>query len=128
MPLARRLSNSSREAFSDFCNKNQPLSRRLSSNGDASSVSSSNRRDSIVNERGHRILKRRNQSRNLAKAGTRRPSLHKGPVNISSPEPKKRRTTRNGSPANANKENDGGDDNQTGLMMSPTPYWKVNRL
>ena len=126
MPQARRLSNSSQEAFTDFCSKNQPLSRRLSGNGDAASISSTSRRESITQDRGHRLLKRRNQNRNPAKSGSTRSTLQKGRQtaterNISSPEPKKQRTS-------PNKENGRGDSNNVEcLMMSPTPYWKVSR-
>ena len=130
MPLARRLSNSSQEAFTDFCSKNQPLSRRLSSNGDAASISSTSRRESITQDRGQRLLKRRvmntsNHNRNPSKAHSTRSSLQKDQQivdrNISSPEPKKQRTS-------PNKENGRGDSNNVEcLMMSPTPYWKVSR-
>jgi hypothetical protein len=124
MPLARRLSNSSQEAFTDFCNRNQPLSRRLSINGDAASICSTNRRESIAKEKGQRVLKRRS----IAKARTTRSTIRKDKTNISSPEPKKQRTTRSKSRTNINKENGGADNNNIGgPMMSPTPYWKVNR-
>lgn len=91
------------------------------------SVTSKNRRDSISKDRGQRVLKRRNQTRNPAKAGSRRPSTQKDKENISTPEPKKRRTTQNGARSNVDKENDGGSDKNVPLMMSPTPYWKVAR-
>ena len=125
MPLARRLSNSSQEAFTEFCTKNRPLSRRLSSNGDTASVISTNRRESIATERGKRVLKRRNQSRNLAKARTTHSTVQKNRINISTPEAKKQRLARRKS--RTSKENDGVDNNVGGPIMSPTPYWKVNR-
>lgn len=130
MPLARRLSSSSHEAFTEFCIKNQPLSRRLSSNGDAASISSSTRRESISKDRGQRVLKRRNQSRPLTRARVTRSSrsaVRKDEINISSPEPKKQRTSRSRSKKTSNKENEGAGNNNAGaLMMSPTPYWKVS--
>jgi hypothetical protein len=46
MPRARRLSNSSQEAFSEFCEKHKPLSRRLSQGGGKDM--SSNRRSSLA--------------------------------------------------------------------------------
>lgn len=125
--MARRLSTSSHEAFTDFCSKNQPLSRRLSNGGDdMDSVTSKNRRDSISKDRGQRVLKRRNQTRNPAKAGSMRPSTQRDKENIGTPEPKKRRTTRSGARSNVDNENDGGSDKNVPLMMSPTPYWKVS--
>ena len=117
MPPARRLSSSNKAAFAAFCNKNQPLSRRLSSNGDTASISSKSRRDSIAQDRRHRPLKRHKQYHNPSKP---RPSAsQEAQVNYSSPEPKKR-------PSSTDKENDG--DANGSLLMSPTPYWKVSRF
>mmetsp|Transcript_27134 Transcript_27134/g.59712 ORF Transcript_27134/g.59712 Transcript_27134/m.59712 type:complete len:981 (+) Transcript_27134:43-2985(+) len=114
MPSARRLSSSSKAAFAAFCDKNQPLSRRLSSNFDAASIRSKSRRDAIAQDRGCRPLKRHKRNHNPSKP---RPSTSKETeANYSSPEPKKR-------PTNTDKENDG--DASDNRMMSPIPYWKV---
>ena len=119
MPLARRLSNSSQEAFSEFCIRNQPLSRRYSTSGDAESINSAKRRDSISKDRGQRVLKRRNRSLNVPKRTTRS-SLRKDKMNPSSPVPKKQRTTRSKSRGSVDKENDKVQMNNFG-----TPPWKV---
>ena len=129
MPLARRLSNSSHEAFTEFCIENPPLSRRLSINGDAPSSRSSNRRDSISNDKGQRVLKRRNQTRKLTRARVTRSTKRKEEINISSPESKKQRITRSRSKMTSNKENEGASNKNVGaVMMSPTPYWKVRLM
>ena len=118
MPLARRLSSNSKEAFSNFCDKNKPLSRRLSSNGSvASSTSTDHRRQSIAQDRGQRVLRRRNQKQKLSKFPSKSSVSKSTKDNVTSPEPKKRRTS-------VNKENNG--IQNTNLMMSPTPYWKVS--
>ena len=99
MSSKRRLSNASQEAFTDFCNKNQPLSRRRSSNFDEPSISSTLRRDSITKRRERCVLKRRNQSGSRAKKrDTELSDLKNGERN--SPQPKKRRTTRRKSQIN----------------------------
>ena len=139
MPLARRLSSSSLsqgDRFEEFCTKNQPLSRRLSNNGDPTSVSSSSRRNSISRDKGQRLLKRRAMSSNSDKQNrnqsTVRPmssSLKNTENTSSSPKPKKQRTARNNSRTNVNKENVDSDyDGVESLMQSPTPYWKVSEL
>ena len=126
MPLARRLSSGSTEAFTEFCSKNKPLSRRFSNNGDTDSVSSSSRRNSIARDKGQRILKRRSIStcKSHIYAG-KKEGISLSSNDISSPEPKKQRTTKNG--MNKDKENDS-DSNCNGelLLQSPTPYWKVS--
>ena len=137
MPLARRLSSSSQEAFTDFCTENPPLSRRLSSNSHAASVSSNStsRRKSIADDKGQRLLKRRSMStsnHNYGRPKTRTSisSLQKDQQsNSGSPMPKKQRTTRNNASKSINKENDcGGSSDVECLMQSPTPYWKVSRV
>ena len=126
MPTTRRLSNASKEAFTEFCSKNQPLSRRLSRNSDETSIDSESQWDSITKDRGNRVLKRRNQSCNRAKGKKGLSSGEKGPTNFSSPATKKRRTSTRKSQTNEDKENDVVDDRNVGCpMMSPTPYWKV---
>jgi hypothetical protein len=137
MPLARRLSSSSKEAFTDFCTENPPLSRRLSSNSFGVSVSSNStsRRKSIADDKGQRLLKRRsistsNHNYGRPKSRTSISSLQKDQKsNNGSPIPKKQRTTRNNSSKSINKENDcGGSSDVEYLMQSPTPYWKVSRV
>ncbi len=123
VPLARRLSNSSHEAFAEFCVENPPLSRRLSVNGDAASIRSSRRRTSISNDKGQRVLKRR---QSLTKARVTRSAARKHQIDVSGPEPKKQRITRRRSSITADKENVGGTNQNAGAaVMSPTPYWKV---
>ena len=104
MPLARRLSNSSHEAFTEFCVENPPLSRRLSVNGGAASMRSSKRRTSISNDKGQRVLKHR---QSLTKARVTRSAARKHRINTSGPEPKKRRITQNRPNNPADKENAG---------------------
>mmetsp|Transcript_12373 Transcript_12373/g.14180 ORF Transcript_12373/g.14180 Transcript_12373/m.14180 type:complete len:1066 (-) Transcript_12373:200-3397(-) len=131
MPLARRLSSSSHDKFTNFCTNNKPLSRRLSNNGDASSVSSASRHKMIVEDKGQRLLKRRSISTSNCiygrpKTRTSSSSLHKEQkgTSISSPKLKKQRTTHNDSRIRTDKENGGNSDVEC-LMLSPTPYWKV---
>ena len=120
MPLARRLSNSSHEAFTEFCIENPPLSRRLS---DAAPIRSSKRRTSISNDKGQAVLKRR---QSLTKARVTRSAARKHKINTSGPEAKKRRITGNRSNNPADKENAGSNNQNAGaVMMSPTPQLKV---
>ena len=90
-------------------------------------MSSSSRRNSIARDKGQRILKRRSISaccKSHIYAG-KKEDISLSSNDISSPEPKKPRTTKNG--VNKDKENDG-DSNCNGelLLQSPTPYWKVS--
>merc|ERR1712232_895939 len=109
MPLARRLSSSSKEASENFCVKNKPLSR------DADSVSvSSNRRASIADDKGRCFLKRHS----LIQAQKRPGSPCTG-----SPAPKKQRLKKSNRDPTHVKENS--NQNDVALLHSPIPNWKV---
>ncbi len=127
MPLARRLSTSSHEAFEEFCSKNQPLSRRFSVGGDTASIRSSSRRESISGDKGQRVLKRRNHSRTRTIARVTRSSTRKDERASRSPEPKKQRITRSRSKRNHDKENKNFDNRNTARTMSPPRQRKVDK-
>jgi hypothetical protein len=125
--LARRLSNSSHEAFEEFCKENQPLSRRLSHGGfdGASSMgSSANFPRNNKKEKGQEILlkKRRSMTSSQPFRSTRRSTKVSGdptgnvPIKSDGTTPPK--TTRS-----QTKEN--GHDEYKDIIQSPTPYWKV---
>ena len=99
MPFARRLSNSSQDAFDEFCRENQPLSRRPSfGGGDGASVgSNAKRRHDDKKERGQEVLKKRRSMSTRSLLGEK-----KRPPKAQKPKP-----------------------NDENLMQSPTPYWKV---
>lgn len=119
MPLARRLSTSSHEAFTEFCSKNQPLSRRLSNSSYAASTrSSSSRRESISNDKGQRVLKRRNNSRTRTIARVTRSAARKDGIS-QSPEKKKQRVTRSRSTKRSSDKENAKNSN------AGTPPWKA---
>ena len=114
VPLARRLSSSSsHEAFTEFCVENPPLSRRLS---DAASMRSSKRRTSISNDKGQRVLKRR---QSLTKARVTRSAARKHQIDVSGPVTKKQRTARRRSSLTVDKENVGTTNQNAGGFMIP---------
>ena len=146
MPLAsRRLSNSSKEAFDEFCTKNQPLSRRLSNSSDIASMASATNKQSGK----EKILKKRlSLSSTASAAGSRnkrsqpskstttmksapkvtRPGKPKSATSkttaspgMTTPKSKKARTATARQEGN-NKENGSNDEE---VFQSPTPYWKV---
>ncbi|KAG7338360.1 kinesin motor domain containing protein [Nitzschia inconspicua] len=91
MPKSRRLSNSSQEAFEEFCKENQPLSRRLSTGGDGASVGSfAKLPQDNKKERGQQILlKKRRSISSLGGSNKRhqplqqsRPSVPTGKVSV----------------------------------------------
>ena len=127
MPLARRLSTSSHEAFEEFCSKNQPLSRRFSVGGDTASIRSSSRRESISSDRGHRVLKCRNHSRTRTIARVTRSTTRKDERATRSPEPKKQRISRSRSKRNNDKENDSVGNRNTVSLLSHPRQWKVDK-
>jgi hypothetical protein len=101
MSLARRLSNSSQDAFDEFCRENQPLSRRPSFGGDGASVgSNAKRRHDPKRERGQEVLKKhRSLSTNSLLGNKKRPPKARKPESKA--------------------------ENDENLIQSPTPYWKV---
>jgi hypothetical protein len=147
MPLAsRRLSNSSKEAFDEFCTKNQPLSRRLSNSSDIASMAFATNMQSGK----EKILKKRlslssiastTSSRNKRSQPSKSSTMLKSAPKVTrtgkpksatsktttsagmtTPKSKKARTAAARQEGNNNKENGGNDEE---VFQSPTPYWKV---
>lgn len=133
MPRARRLSNSSQEAFEEFCEKHKPLSRRLSQGGGemSSNRSLAGMKDAPLNDGkaaggAKRALLARRMS-NSSLLGRQQPSRNavskqKG-VEVTSPSKKK--TDPDCKARGGNKENGNGNDSDMNVLQSPTPYWKV---
>ncbi|KAG7367206.1 kinesin motor domain containing protein [Nitzschia inconspicua] len=131
MPKSRRLSNSSQEAFEEFCKENQPLSRHLSTGGDGASVGSfAKLPQDNKKERGQQILlKKRRSISSLGGSNKRhqplqqsRPSVPTGKVTVKPTVPKAS-TAKESRPIGKNKEN--GTEKNDAVVLSPTPYWKV---
>lgn len=115
MPLSRRLSNSSQEAFSEFCEKNKPLSRRLSNGSAASSGRYLSRANSFtMNE----------ASNGKVVAGAKR-ALTRRMSNSSSRQLSRPSPTEQANLPSPPRGKGGATNDDDSILQSPTPYWKV---
>jgi hypothetical protein len=137
--LARRLSNSSQEAFEEFCKENQPLSRRLSHGADTDTASSRGSFAKLPRSIKKEILLPKRHSMTSVAAGnkehsqpsrsTRRSTrvtgapLGKASTPAAGTPPPKAAKSRTVNSVNRNKDN--GHSDEDNVMQSPTPYWKV---
>lgn len=124
MPLARRLSNSSHEAFEEFCRVNQPLSRRRSNSGisDGENAQSSSRQRAPYN------MKQGKSQENLKKRRSMEPRSHSNRFNqISGSVPKLSQATPKGKIKRSGQHDDNRDQSKDEEIpiYSPTPYWKA---